>query len=37
MVTFLIGLFIGTMVGITSMCLLVLDKGEDRLDEGSTP
>lgn len=37
MVAFFIGLAVGTVVGIVTMCLLMINKQTDRLDVGSTP
>lgn len=37
MLTFIIGLFIGALVGIATMSLLVISKDKDRLKAESTP
>lgn len=37
MLTFFIGLFIGTLMGILTMSLLIMGKDKDRWKAGSTP
>jgi len=37
MLTFFIGLAVGALVGIVTMCLLMINKETDRLDMGSAP
>ncbi len=37
MLTFIIGLFIGTLVGVATMSLLITGKDKDRLKAESAP